>query len=133
MFLSRTWLPIGNRQTLAWIISEINSIDFDMLQVKRSLDPNSHNSVHSLLESKSLSKCILWAVHRQTTRLEDQAYCLMGLFNINMPLLYGEGLEKHSFGCKLEYFSSLLTKPFWRGLKQAHDRNTASAGLQPNQ
>ena len=26
-----------------------------------------------------------------TTRTEDMAYCLMGLFNINMPLLYGEG------------------------------------------
>ncbi|KAM7220142.1 hypothetical protein V8F06_004470 [Rhypophila decipiens] len=28
---------------------------------------------------------------RKTTRIEDIAYCLMGLFDINMPLLYGEG------------------------------------------
>ncbi|KAL8953915.1 MAG: hypothetical protein Q9183_007305, partial [Haloplaca sp. 2 TL-2023] len=26
-----------------------------------------------------------------TTRIEDQAYSLMGLFNVNMPLMYGEG------------------------------------------
>lgn len=32
-----------------------------------------------------------WASGRVTTRVEDQAYCLMGLFDVNMPLLYGEG------------------------------------------
>src|SRR5437763_1941751 len=32
-----------------------------------------------------------WASSRETTRIEDSAYCLMGLFGINMPLLYGEG------------------------------------------
>jgi len=32
-----------------------------------------------------------WAARRQTTRLEDKAYCLMGIFDVNMPLLYGEG------------------------------------------
>lgn len=34
---------------------------------------------------------MFWASKRQTTRVEDEAYCLMGLFDINMPLLYGEG------------------------------------------
>ena len=32
-----------------------------------------------------------WAAHRQTTRVEDIAYCLLGIFDVNMPLLYGEG------------------------------------------
>jgi hypothetical protein len=32
-----------------------------------------------------------WASKRSTTRVEDMAYCLMGLFDVNMPLLYGEG------------------------------------------
>jgi hypothetical protein len=32
-----------------------------------------------------------WASRRSTTRKEDMAYCLMGLFDVNMPLLYGEG------------------------------------------
>jgi hypothetical protein len=32
-----------------------------------------------------------WAASRSTTRLEDKAYCLLGLFDVNMPLLYGEG------------------------------------------
>ena len=32
-----------------------------------------------------------WASGRNTTRVEDTAYCLMGIFNVNMPLIYGEG------------------------------------------
>lgn len=32
-----------------------------------------------------------WASRRTTTRVEDEAYCLLGIFDINMPLLYGEG------------------------------------------
>jgi len=32
-----------------------------------------------------------WSSDRKTTRIEDLAYCLFGLFDINLPLLYGEG------------------------------------------
>ena len=32
-----------------------------------------------------------WASKRKTTRLEDGTYCLMGLFGVSMPMLYGEG------------------------------------------
>lgn len=32
-----------------------------------------------------------WAATRKTTMIEDEAYCLLGIFGINMPLLYGEG------------------------------------------
>jgi len=32
-----------------------------------------------------------WAAKRETTRVEDMAYCLMGLFDVNMPPIYGEG------------------------------------------
>ena len=39
----------------------------------------------------SVARRISWASHRETSRIEDQAYCLLGLFNIKMPLLYGEG------------------------------------------
>jgi hypothetical protein len=32
-----------------------------------------------------------WASKRSTTRKEDEAYCLLGIFDVHMPLLYGEG------------------------------------------
>ena len=32
-----------------------------------------------------------WAAMRSTQRPEDVAYCLLGIFNVNMAILYGEG------------------------------------------
>lgn len=43
------------------------------------------------LDSPSIAQIISWAAERKTTRVEDMAYCLSGLFDINLPLLYGEG------------------------------------------
>lgn len=34
---------------------------------------------------------ISWASSRTCTRIEDEAYCLLGLLDVNMPLIYGEG------------------------------------------
>lgn len=45
------------------------------------------------LEYFSVATRMKWASQRKTTRLEDMAYCLMGIFNVNMPLLYGEGTK----------------------------------------
>lgn len=38
----------------------------------------------------SLAAKLSWASHRKTTLKEDEAYCLLGLFGISMPLCYGE-------------------------------------------
>jgi hypothetical protein len=43
------------------------------------------------LSNFSIAQRMSWAAHRKTTRVEDIAYCLMGLFGVNMPMLYGEG------------------------------------------
>jgi hypothetical protein len=34
-----------------------------------------------------------WAAKRETTREEDAAYCLLGLFEIHIPVMYGEGKQ----------------------------------------
>jgi hypothetical protein len=41
----------------------------------------------------SIAQRMSWAAKRETTRIEDRAYSLLGLFNVNMPLLYGEGVR----------------------------------------
>ena len=41
----------------------------------------------------SVAERLSWAANRQTTRSEDVAYCLLGLFGITLPLSYGEGGE----------------------------------------
>ncbi len=43
------------------------------------------------IRTLSVAKKMYWASARTTTRKEDEAYCLMGLFGVHMPLLYGEG------------------------------------------
>ena len=48
-----------------------------------------------LLDNKDVTEAsvamrLSWAARRETSRLEDVAYCLLGLFDINMPLIYGE-------------------------------------------
>ena len=44
-----------------------------------------------LVQTASVADHMRWCAGRQTTRDEDLAYCLLGLFDVNMPLLYGEG------------------------------------------
>ena len=46
------------------------------------------------LELASIAERMSWAAKRSTTRPEDAAYCLLGIFDIHMPLIYGEGLQK---------------------------------------
>lgn len=42
-------------------------------------------------ESTTMAQRFSWAAHRETTRVEDMAYCLLGILGVKMPLLYGEG------------------------------------------
>jgi hypothetical protein len=79
MFYNETWSIVGTRQTLHRTISEITGINKEYLNHSRSLS------------SASIAKRMSWAAHRKTSRLEDVAYCFMGLFAVNMPMLYGEG------------------------------------------
>lgn len=79
VFFSREWIEIGTKSTLSKELAKITGISVGILA-----DAN-------LLESASIAKRMSWASHRATTRVEDIAYCLMGIFDVNMPLLYGEG------------------------------------------
>ncbi|KAE8154535.1 hypothetical protein BDV25DRAFT_135706 [Aspergillus avenaceus] len=78
-FLASDWSDLGTRTSLCSLINEVTGIDNSMLLGR------------SRLEDFSIAKRMSWASGRQTTRSEDIAYCLMGIFNVNMPLLYGEG------------------------------------------
>ncbi|KAJ3578548.1 hypothetical protein NPX13_g2017 [Xylaria arbuscula] len=47
-------------------------------------------------EDASTATRLSWAAKRETSRLEDEAYCLLGILNVKMPLLYGEGSQAFS-------------------------------------
>ncbi|KAF2967668.1 hypothetical protein GQX73_g5901 [Xylaria multiplex] len=81
VFFDGHWNILGDRARLAQIISEITRIHIGVL--------HDRNTVFEY----SIAQRMSWAANRQTTRLEDIAYCLLGIFDINMPLLYGEGAK----------------------------------------
>jgi hypothetical protein len=78
-FLSRFWTKIGMRAELACEISQVTNVSAIVLEDRTQL------------QKASVAKRMSWASQRTTTREEDIAYSLMGIFDVNMPLLYGEG------------------------------------------
>ncbi|OTA53183.1 HET-domain-containing protein [Hypoxylon sp. EC38] len=82
IFFSGSWVNIGDKRLLCLLLADITKIDKEILLGERPLT------------SESLARRMSWAAKRVTTRPEDMAYCLMGIFSVNMPMLYGEGAEK---------------------------------------
>jgi hypothetical protein len=78
IFLDKEWHEIGTKSSLQRMISEVTSIPANILLEGRP-------------EYASIAQRMSWASRRETTRDEDLAYCLMGIFGINMPMIYGEG------------------------------------------
>jgi hypothetical protein len=82
LVLDAQWNPIEDEGDLVDILASIAKVDVELLR----------NS--DLVSNFCTAERMSWASHRQTTRAEDRAYSLMGLFNIHMPVLYGEGAQK---------------------------------------
>ena len=78
-FFNNTWRPIGEKRTLASILQTITGVPMHILT-----DGLSGNR-------PCIGQIMSWASDRITTRVEDKAYSLMGLLDVNMPMLYGEG------------------------------------------
>ena len=92
VLLDKSWTPFGTRASFVSTISNISEIPQHLLVSNAqhtSEDPNT--GILRSLFRVSVSTRLSWAGRRQTKRVEDEAYSLMGLFGINMPLLYGEG------------------------------------------
>ncbi|KAI5982510.1 heterokaryon incompatibility protein-domain-containing protein [Pisolithus albus] len=78
-FFNKDWVDIGNKRQLAPMLEKITRIPNKVL---RSGPAKKHFSVAQIMS---------WAAERKTTRVEDRAYSLMGLFGVYMPMVYGEG------------------------------------------
>lgn len=77
-FFSREGIPLGSRKSLEQQIHERTGIPIQALE-------------GSPLSDFSVDERLSWAEMRQTSRKEDAAYSLLGLFNVHIPLIYGEG------------------------------------------
>lgn len=78
-FYDKDWMNIGTRLTLCEEIAEASGIHLSVFTTR--FEP----------EEWSIAQRMSWASKRAATRVEDVAYSLLGIFDVNIPLLYGEG------------------------------------------
>ena len=75
-FFDANWQPLGSRIELAPLISRVTRISPEHLKDFRRA---------------SIAQKMSWIADRTTTEDEDMAYCMLGIFDLNMDLRYGEG------------------------------------------
>jgi hypothetical protein len=79
-FYAADWTEIGTKSSLTKTLFDITGIDIYFLE-------------GGSLELCNVGEKLSWAASRRTSRVEDAAYCLLGIFQVQMPLLYGEGVN----------------------------------------
>ncbi|KAF7678464.1 hypothetical protein GT037_003845 [Alternaria burnsii] len=79
VFYNQKWEFRGTKSSLATQITEITGIPDKILKQEMELS------------EMPVAQRFSWAAERKTTRDEDMAYSLLGIFDINMAMLYGEG------------------------------------------
>ncbi|KAI6024563.1 heterokaryon incompatibility protein-domain-containing protein [Pisolithus marmoratus] len=78
-FFNKDWVCIGDKWSLAPRLESITQVPCSVLRGGL------------VSASPSVAQIMSWAAGRRTTRVEDRAYSLLGLFGVSMPMLYGEG------------------------------------------
>lgn len=82
-FYDGDWKFCFTKQMASGVLGQITGINCDVLNYKIDLP------------AISVAQKMSWAATRQATRIEDVAYSLLGIFGLNMPMLYGE--EERAF------------------------------------
>jgi hypothetical protein len=77
-FYSRDRVRLGDKTSLEGQIQGITTITIEALRGR-------------CLQDFTIQERFQWGEKRQTTKGEDMAYCLLGIFDVSMPLVYGEG------------------------------------------
>lgn len=105
-----TWVEAFRRSrwfTRGWTLQELlapASIEFFSKEGKRlgsriSLEQDIHEVTQipvkalrgQILSGFSVEERLSWAANRRITLKEDKVYCLLGIFRVFLPLIYGEG------------------------------------------
>ncbi len=116
-FFDQTWQLIGKKTELLDSLSRRTRIPRDVL---------SHAAKSS---DCSVAQRMSWAADRVTTRVEDRAYSLLGLFDVHMPMIYGE--REKSF-LRLQQNIIAMCKDesiFAWAMEQSDDRTKTYSGL----
>ena len=78
-FLNRDWETLGTKTSLCKLIVTASGISEDYV------------AGYDVTDSATIAERFSWASRRRTSRIEDHAYCLFGIFQVSLPLMYGEG------------------------------------------
>ncbi|THU97100.1 HET-domain-containing protein [Dendrothele bispora CBS 962.96] len=81
VLVDKDWREIGTRYSLRDAISAITMIPVEAFEGRR-------------IDTFSIAQRMSWAAFRETSKPEDLAYSLMGIFGVHMPPIYGEGGTK---------------------------------------
>jgi hypothetical protein len=97
VFLSASWELIGHKGDDGWTRSGLQiasgrALDAAVSAITGVPECVLHNYARSM--SFSTEERLSWIGSRQTTKEEDISYSLLGIFNVTMPVIYGEGAKK---------------------------------------
>ncbi|KAK4078573.1 uncharacterized protein Triagg1_2904 [Trichoderma aggressivum f. europaeum] len=120
-FRVQEWRLLGNKGNMSTPIVSVTGI------------PRHYLLGIAALHTASVAQRMSWAAHRDTNRKEDLAYCLLGIFNITMPMIYGEGGEQAFFRLqeqimKVTRDDSILAWGLGTNNSYANDTGDATAG-----
>lgn len=135
--------------TRSWTLQELiapASVEFFSAEGERLGDKNLLvNELHNItgisieaLQGRPLSQFgvderMSWAGRREAKREEDTAYSLLGIFDIHMPLIYGEGRRKAFMRLHREIEQSLKNEqPVLPPTRIGESSSTVSFGEHPD-
>ena len=78
-FFDMYWTPLGGKVDISEDLSKLTHIPSGLLRLEQEVS------------DFSMAQRMSWAADRKTTREEDIAYSLMGILDVNIPVIYGEG------------------------------------------
>ncbi|KAL6918958.1 hypothetical protein FSST1_002984 [Fusarium sambucinum] len=85
-FYDKDWKPIFTRGSMGDLIEDITGIRKLFL-----FNEYRRGGICDMLSTASVAERMSWMTKRETKMPEDLAYCLLGIFDVNMPMIYGEG------------------------------------------
>jgi hypothetical protein len=115
-FFSKEGKRLGSRISLEQEIREITEIPIAVLRGQ-------------VISECSIEERMSWAANRTTTLKEDKVYCLLGIFGVFLPLIYGEGEAYATLRLKEE----IQKRQEGRGTENLQDLIGKSAFLSDNQ
>ena len=115
-FFDVEWILRGSKTDLVDDLSNVTGVPKEVLLHEQALS--------TIAAAAKMS----WAAHRECARIEDIAYSLLGIFDLNMPLLYGE--EERAFRRLQEEIikTNDLSILAWKLPPEAVDERSSSEG-----